>query len=75
MHCAAVDSTLPHRRALLISSSAIKRWWSIRGEGSIEYVPLIQGDTDDLTQVARAAQAWHDGVALTDIPQAAPFDT
>jgi hypothetical protein len=34
---------------------------------------LIDGDTDDLAQVARAAQAWHDGVALSDIQKAAPF--
>lgn len=27
----------------------------------------------DLAQVARAAQAWHDGAPLTEIPQAASF--
>ncbi|NUL02396.1 hypothetical protein HRW07_03865 [Streptomyces lunaelactis] len=70
---AAVESTLPHRRALLVSSSAIERRWRIRGEESFQGMPLIVGDTDDLAQVARAAQAWHDGVPLSDIRQVAPF--
>jgi hypothetical protein len=73
LRSAVVHSALPHRRPLSISSSATVRRWSIRGEGSIEYAPLIQGDTDDLEQVARAAQAWHDGTALGDIRRAAPF--
>lgn len=34
---------------------------------------LVEGDTPDLVQVARAAQAWHDGAALADIPKVAPF--
>lgn len=34
---------------------------------------LIEGDTEDLAQVTRAAQAWHDGVVLSEIRQAAPF--
>ncbi|MFD3842708.1 DUF6193 family natural product biosynthesis protein [Streptomyces sp. NPDC058642] len=70
---AVVDSALPHRGPLLISAWASKRQFSIQGEGSIQYAPLIQGDTDDLAQLARAAQAWHDGAALSDIRQAAPF--
>ncbi|NUK33309.1 hypothetical protein HRW16_02540 [Streptomyces lunaelactis] len=70
---ATVESTLPHRRALLVSSSAIKRRWSIRGEESFQGMALIEGGTEDLAQVARAAQAWHEGVALSDIRQAAPF--
>lgn len=70
---ATVESTLPHRRPLLVSAWAIKRRWSIRGEESSQGMALIEGDTEDLAQVARAAQAWHDGVALSDIRQAAPF--
>ncbi|MER5916607.1 DUF6193 family natural product biosynthesis protein [Streptomyces sp. NPDC001982] len=70
---ATVASTLPHREALLVRSWAIKRRWSIRGEESFQGMALIDGDTEDLAQVARAAQAWHDGVALSDIRKAAPF--
>ncbi|MDX3225272.1 DUF6193 family natural product biosynthesis protein [Streptomyces sp. ME19-01-6] len=36
-------------------------------------MPLIDGRTDDLAEVARAARAWHDGAALNDIRRAAPF--
>ncbi|MCQ1579301.1 DUF6193 family natural product biosynthesis protein [Streptomyces parvus] len=70
---ATVESTLPHRRALLVSAWAIKRRWSIRGEESSQGMALIEGDTEDLAQVARAAQAWHVGLALSDTRQAAPF--
>lgn len=34
---------------------------------------LIEGRTDNLAQVARAARAWHDGVSLDDIRRTAPF--
>ncbi|MER6141876.1 hypothetical protein ABT174_17755 [Streptomyces sparsogenes] len=34
---------------------------------------LIDGRTDDLAEVARAARAWHDGASLDDICRAAPF--
>lgn len=70
---AAVESTLPHRNALAVNSWARVRRWSIRGEESCQGMALVQGDTEDLTQVARAAQAWHDGVALGDIRRTAPF--
>ncbi|MFD7163645.1 DUF6193 family natural product biosynthesis protein [Streptomyces violascens] len=36
-------------------------------------MPLIDGRTDDLAEVAQAARAWHDGTALNEIRQAAPF--
>lgn len=73
LRSAVVHSTLPHRRPLCISSSATERQWSIRGEGSIAYAPLVQGDTGDLAQVARAARAWLDGTSLSDMRRAAPF--
>ncbi|MER6218384.1 DUF6193 family natural product biosynthesis protein [Streptomyces sp. NPDC001272] len=34
---------------------------------------LIDGTTDDLAEVAKAARAWHDGAGLSDIRRAAPF--
>ncbi|MFF3547338.1 DUF6193 family natural product biosynthesis protein [Streptomyces platensis] len=34
---------------------------------------LIDGETDNLAEVARAARAWHDGAALNEIRRAAPF--
>lgn len=70
---AAVESRLPHRKALLVRSWAVERRWSIRGEETFQGMPLIEGDTEDLAQVASAAQAWHDGVALSDICRTAPF--
>ncbi|MGA5136952.1 DUF6193 family natural product biosynthesis protein [Streptomyces azureus] len=36
-------------------------------------MPLIDGRTDDLAEVARAARAWHHGSTLRDIRRAAPF--
>ncbi|WDV56214.1 DUF6193 family natural product biosynthesis protein [Streptomyces coeruleorubidus] len=36
-------------------------------------MPLIDGRTDDLAEVARAARAWHVGAALQDIRRAAAF--
>lgn len=70
---AVVESRLPHRKALLVSSYVHERRWSIRGEESFQGMALVQGDTDDLAQIARAAQAWHAGAALSDIREAAPF--
>jgi hypothetical protein len=70
---ATVESRLPHRKALLVSSWVHERRWSIRGEESFQGLALVQGATDDLAQVARAAQAWHNGAALSDIRKAAPF--
>ncbi|MFE4172936.1 DUF6193 family natural product biosynthesis protein [Streptomyces sp. NPDC056909] len=70
---AAVASTLPHRKPLAISAWSHERRWSIRGEEPFQGMPLIEGRTDDLAEVARAARAWHDGATLDDIRQAAPF--
>lgn len=70
---AVTESRLPHRKRLLVNSWVHKRRWSIRGEETAQGLALVQGDTDDLAQVARAAHAWHDGSALSDIRAAAPF--
>ncbi|MFF8846475.1 DUF6193 family natural product biosynthesis protein [Streptomyces sp. NPDC015127] len=70
---ATVASTLPHRKPLQISAWSYERRWSIRGEEPFQGMPLIDGRTDDLAQVARAARAWHEGAPLNDIRQAAPF--
>ncbi|MGW4893536.1 DUF6193 family natural product biosynthesis protein [Kitasatospora sp. NPDC004240] len=70
---ATVMSPLAHRRPLSISSWAAERRWSIRGEESFQGMALVEGSTDDLAQLARAAHAWHEGAALEDIPRAAPF--
>lgn len=72
MH-AAVESTLPHRDLLVVTSWVFERQWSIRGEESYQGMALVEGVTRDPAQVARAAQAWHDGVALDDIRRVAPF--
>lgn len=73
MTYAVVASTLPHREPLRISAGTYERRWSIRGEEAFQGLCLIDGDTDDLAQVARAARAWHDGDCLDDIRRAAPF--
>ncbi|MEU6916142.1 DUF6193 family natural product biosynthesis protein [Streptomyces olindensis] len=70
---AAVDSALPHREPLQITAWSHERRWSIRGEDSFQGLALIDGRTDDLAQVARAARAWHDGAPLGDVRQTAPF--
>ncbi|MEL5956290.1 DUF6193 family natural product biosynthesis protein [Streptomyces sp. CLV115] len=70
---AAAESRLPYRKALLVSSWAVERRWSIRGEETFAGSALVEGDTDDLAQVAMAVHAWQDGAALGDIRHAAPF--
>ncbi|MYT29535.1 MULTISPECIES: DUF6193 family natural product biosynthesis protein [unclassified Streptomyces] len=70
---ATVASTLPHRELLQISAWRHERGWSIRGEDPFQNMALIDGRTDDLTEVARAARAWHDGADLDDIRRVAPF--
>ncbi|MEU1123822.1 DUF6193 family natural product biosynthesis protein [Streptomyces sp. NPDC005899] len=70
---AAVSSTLPHRRPLAISAWAHERRWSVRGEEAFQGMLLVDGRTDDLAEVARAARAWHEGAPLEDIRQVAPF--
>ncbi|CAM5697008.1 hypothetical protein I6J42_32970 [Streptomyces californicus] len=70
---AAVASTLPHREPLAINAWSHERGWSIRGEEPFQSLALIDGRTDDLAEVARAARAWHDGAPLDAIRQAAPF--
>ncbi|MEU8588421.1 DUF6193 family natural product biosynthesis protein [Streptomyces sp. NPDC048664] len=70
---ASVTSTVPHRTVLSISAWAVERRWSIRGSEPSQGMTLVDGDTDDLAQVARAAQAWHDGAELAALHRAAPF--
>ncbi|GEB57001.1 DUF6193 family natural product biosynthesis protein [Streptomyces gardneri] len=70
---AAVASTLPHREPLQINAWSHERRWSIRGTEPFQGLALLDGRTEDLTAVARAARAWHDGAALDDIRRAAPF--
>ncbi|MFE7460354.1 DUF6193 family natural product biosynthesis protein [Streptomyces sp. NPDC057554] len=69
----AVESTLPHRKLLVISAWSYERGWSIRGEEAFQGMALVDGRTDDLAQIAGAARAWHDGVPLDGIRQVAPF--
>jgi hypothetical protein len=69
---AFAETALEHRSGLHVSAYAVERRWAIRGE-SFQGRALIDGDTRDLTQIVRAAQAWCDGTALDGIRQAAPF--
>ncbi|WP_405021233.1 DUF6193 family natural product biosynthesis protein [Kitasatospora sp. NBC_00070] len=70
---AAVASTLPHRGLLEISAWSHERRWTIRGTDVFQGLSLVDGTTDDLAEVAKAARAWHDGAALEAIRRAAPF--
>ncbi|MFG2480499.1 DUF6193 family natural product biosynthesis protein [Streptomyces fagopyri] len=70
---ASVTSVVPHRTTLAISAAAVERRWSIRGCESFQGLALIEGGTQDLAQVARAAHAWHDGAELAEIHRASPF--
>ncbi|SOR77563.1 hypothetical protein SCNRRL3882_1035 [Streptomyces chartreusis NRRL 3882] len=70
---ATVAGVLPHREPLRISAWLHERRWSVRGEERFQGLPLVDGRTDDLAEVARAARAWHDGAALEDIRRSAPF--
>jgi hypothetical protein len=73
LYRATVASRVPCRNRLTVSAYTWKRWWSIRGEESFQGMELIGGDTDDLAQIVRAAQAWHEGTALAEIRRTAPF--
>jgi hypothetical protein len=68
---AVVPSATPHREGLVVNAWYVQRRWAINGSGQGKL--LIGGNTQDLAEVARAAQAWRDGVPLTDIQQVAPF--
>lgn len=70
---AAVDCPVPHRNPLQISAWRHRRQWSIRGTDAFDDMALIDGETEDLDQVAVAARAWHDGESLGGIRRAAPF--
>ncbi|MFH8656168.1 DUF6193 family natural product biosynthesis protein [Streptomyces afghaniensis] len=70
---ATVAGTLPYREPLRISAWTHERRWSVRGADRFQGLPLVDGRTDDLAEVARAARAWHAGAALEDIRRAAPF--
>ncbi len=70
---AAVGSVVPHRSALLISAWTHQRRWSIRGTDRFQGLPLVDGTTDDLAEVAKAARPWHDGTDLDGVREAASF--
>ncbi|MEU2717278.1 DUF6193 family natural product biosynthesis protein [Streptomyces sp. NPDC007205] len=70
---ARVGCTLPHREPLQVSAWRHERRWSVRGTDSFTGMALLDGTSDDLAEVAEAARAWHDGVALSDLRRAAPF--
>jgi len=73
LYRATVASRVPYRNKLTVDAYTWKRWWSIHGEESFQAMELIGGNTDDLAQIVRAAQAWHGGTALAEIRRTAPF--
>ncbi|MFC5006154.1 DUF6193 family natural product biosynthesis protein [Dactylosporangium cerinum] len=73
LRSATATSTVSHRNHLTIDAWTVKRRWSITGCESFQGLALIEGDTEDPAQIARAAQAWHDGAALAEIRRVATF--
>ncbi|WP_327039684.1 DUF6193 family natural product biosynthesis protein [Micromonospora maris] len=73
LYGAGVPTIVEHREALEVSASRVERRWFICGRERDLGLALVEGNTVDLAQVVRAAQAWHDGASLTEIPEAAPF--
>ncbi|GGQ87345.1 DUF6193 family natural product biosynthesis protein [Couchioplanes azureus] len=71
LYYAGVTSATPLRKDLGVTAGAVERCWVITGWG--QGIWLIGGSTQHLTDVARAAQLWRDGVPLRDIEQAVPF--
>ncbi|MFF5446451.1 DUF6193 family natural product biosynthesis protein [Streptomyces sp. NPDC012888] len=70
---ADVPSTLPYREPLEISASSRRRRWYVRGTEPFERMCLVDGSTDDLAEVARAALGWYAGAPLEEIRRTAPF--
>ena len=73
LNMATVASSAPRRTLLTVSAWTWERRWSIRGCESFQGLALIEGESQDLVQIARAAQAWHAGTALVEIQHTAPF--
>ncbi|GAA4556645.1 DUF6193 family natural product biosynthesis protein [Planotetraspora kaengkrachanensis] len=71
LRLAAVPSATPHRETLIVTGWHFERRWSVGGSGKGKL--LIYGETEDLNEVVRAAQAWREGVPLPEIRKAAPF--
>jgi hypothetical protein len=71
LYYASVSSATPLRQSLGVAAGAVERCWVITGWG--QGIWLISGSTEDLVDVARAAQLWRQGVPLRDIRQAVPF--
>ena len=70
---ATVASPLAYRDSLQVNAWPHERRWSIRGAEPYLGLALVDGDTDDLAEVAEAVRAWHDGVSLDELRRAAPF--
>jgi Family of unknown function (DUF6193) len=70
---ASVESRLPHRHPLRVRARNRERTWSISGRDSFQDLALVDGQTDDLSEIARAAYAWHTGAALEEIRRDTPF--
>lgn len=68
---AGVTSATPLRNQLDINAGSTRRCWGITGWG--QGVWMIGGSTQQLVDVARAAQLWREGIPLRDIRQAVPF--
>jgi hypothetical protein len=66
-----VASSNPRLDGFSVNLGSVERVFIVAAVG--RGVTLTRGSTDDLEQVAEAAAAWHDGVALVELQAAAPF--
>ncbi|MEU8663285.1 hypothetical protein [Actinoplanes philippinensis] len=67
-----VHSRIRRREGLRVAAFWRRRRWLVDG-GQVN--DRLEGNTDQLADVARVVHAWHEGTALTDIPRIAPWVT
>ncbi|MEU6245808.1 DUF6193 family natural product biosynthesis protein [Streptomyces sp. NPDC047024] len=69
--CATVTSRNPRLDGFGVHLGSRERVFIVAAWG--QGVNLTNGSTDDLTELARAAAAWHEGVPLAALAAAVPF--
>ncbi|WP_433201147.1 DUF6193 family natural product biosynthesis protein [Dactylosporangium sp. CS-047395] len=73
MYRATLPTPVPYRNDLEVSAIRHERRWSVVGGESHQHLPLVAGYTADPLDIAAVATAWHDGVALPELCELAPW--
>ncbi|MFF5715163.1 DUF6193 family natural product biosynthesis protein [Streptomyces sp. NPDC012756] len=71
LQSAGVESTVAGREACWISLGSVERWFIFSGWSM--GVQLVSGATQDLGEMARALEAWRNGLGLKEIREVSPF--